>query len=197
MGDALATYFEAESAFRTHSGNMTGYMGSYTALGLARMCYETLLEYGVLARRACEVRAPCPALERVIEANVLLSGLGFESCGLGAAHAIHNGLTALDETHHFWHGEKVAVGVLASLFLADRPAQLIDTVFAFCEQVGLPTTLADIGIVDATDEKLQRVAALATAAGETIHCEAGVVTPEAVVASIRSADAYGRVRKGQ
>jgi len=33
------------------------------------------------------------ALERPVEANALLSGLGFESSGLTAAHAIHNGLT--------------------------------------------------------------------------------------------------------
>ncbi len=37
-----------------------------------------------------------PAFNHVVEANILLSGIGFESSGLGAAHAIHNGLTALE-----------------------------------------------------------------------------------------------------
>jgi glycerol dehydrogenase len=37
-------------------------------------------------------------------------------------------LTTLEETHHYWHGEKVAFGVLASLFLTDKPADLIDEV---------------------------------------------------------------------
>lgn len=195
MGDALATWFEAESAFTQREGNMTGYMGTYTALGLARMCYETLLTYGNLAKRACEAQTTCPALERVIEANTLLSGLGFESCGLAASHAIHNGLTVLDETHAFWHGEKVTIGVLASLFLTDRPAEVIDTVYDFCESVGLPTTLADVGIKLISEEKLIKVATSACAKGETIHNEAGVVTPQAVANALRVADSYGRSRK--
>lgn len=97
-------------------------MGSYTALGLARMCFDTLMEFGVLAKHACEAHATCPALERVIEANTLLSGLGAESSGLAASHAIHNGLSMLPETHKYWHGEKVAFGVATSMFLNDyRP----------------------------------------------------------------------------
>jgi len=195
MGDALATWFEAESCFATRGGNMTGYMGSFAALGLARMCYDTLLEYGAQAKHACAAQASCPALERVIEANVLLSGLGFESGGLGASHAIHNGLTILEGTHAYWHGEKVAFGVLASLLLTDRPAAVVDTVFGFCEQVGLPTTLFDIGAQNVTDAALLKVGQLATAEGETIHNEQGVITAEAVANAMRAADAYGRARK--
>nr|ACS87831.1 bacterial-type glycerol dehydrogenase [Angomonas deanei] len=195
MGDALATYFEAESAFATHSGNMTGYMGAYTAMGLARMCYDALLEYGVMAKHACEAQTTCPALERVIEANTLLSGLGFESGGLGACHAIHNGLTVIEEAHHYWHGEKVTIGVLASLFLVDRPPELVSRVYQFCEDVALPTTLADIGIKSITQEQLMKVANLACAEGDTMGNERGVVTPTAVANAIRVADAYGRSRK--
>jgi glycerol dehydrogenase-like iron-containing ADH family enzyme len=36
-----------------------------------------------------------------------MSGLGAESGGLAAAHAIHNGLAELPETHKMYHGEKV------------------------------------------------------------------------------------------
>ncbi|KPA80024.1 bacterial-type glycerol dehydrogenase [Leptomonas pyrrhocoris] len=195
MGDALATYFEAESAFATHSGNMTGYMGAYTAMGLARMCYDTLLEYGVMAKRACEAKTTCPALERIIEANTLLSGLGFESGGLAACHAIHNGLSIIEECHHFWHGEKVAIGVLASMFLVDRPPEVVNRVYQFCEDVGLPTTLADIGIKSISPEQLMNVAELSCAENETMANERGVITPVAVANAIRVADAYGRARK--
>ena len=41
---------------------------------------------------------PAGSLERLVEANILLSGLGFESSGLAAAHAVHNGLTAAPAT---------------------------------------------------------------------------------------------------
>jgi glycerol dehydrogenase len=136
-----------------------------------------------------------PALERVIEANTLLSGLGFESGGLASCHAIHNGLTALDETHHYWHGEKVAIGVLASLFLTDKSADLIDEVFTFCEDVGLPTTLAEIGLEKVTDDQLMIVAERACAPGETIYHEPIPVTPQTVFAALKAADAEGRRRK--
>ena len=46
-----------------------------------RLCYETLPNYGVLAKPACEAKIVTPALERVVEANTLLSGLGFERGG--------------------------------------------------------------------------------------------------------------------
>lgn len=195
MGDALATWFEAESCKRKYAGNMTGDVGSMTAYALARLCYDTLLEYGALAKRACEVHAVTPALEHVVEANTLLSGLGFESGGLAAAHAIHNGLTVLEQTHEHYHGEKVAFGTLASLFLADRPPDIVDEVYSFCEKIGLPTTLAEIGLEDASDEDLHRVAEAACAEGETIHNEPAPITPEKVVAALKAADAEGRERK--
>ena len=59
-----------------------------TAYALARLCYETVRDWGVAALTACEAQVVTPALERVVEANILLSGLGFESGGLGAAHAL-------------------------------------------------------------------------------------------------------------
>ncbi|MCC5867888.1 MAG: glycerol dehydrogenase [Gammaproteobacteria bacterium] len=194
MGDALATWFEAEDCRIKRGTNMTGRLGPMTAYALAQLCYDTLLEYGVLARTACDAQVVTPALERIIEANTLLSGLGFESGGLAAAHAIHNGLTLLPETHAFWHGEKVAIGTLAMLMLTDRPAATIDEVFTFCRAVGLPTRLADIGLAEVTDEALLAAATRACAEGETIHNEPFEVTPAKVLAALKAADAEGRRR---
>ena len=192
IGDALSTWFEADSCRIKRAGNMTGRPGPMSANALARLCYDTILDYGVLAKSAVEAQSVTPALEHVVEANTLLSGLGFESGGLGACHAIHNGLTVLEPTHDYWHGEKVAIGVLATLFLTDRPAALIEEVFTFCASVGLPTTLADIGLGDVSDADLMRVAEAACAPGETIHNEPAVISPEAVFWALRTADAEGR-----
>lgn len=196
MGDALATWFEADSCQKSRGRNIAGDMGSMTAQALARLCYETVRDWGLAARTACEAGEVNEALERVIEANTLLSGLGFESGGLAAAHSIHNGLTALPETRSLWHGEKVAFGTLASLFLTDKPQPLVDEVYAFCESVGLPTTLAALGIAGATDNDLLRVAEKACAPEESIHNEPVKVTPELVLAAIKAADEEGRRRKG-
>jgi glycerol dehydrogenase len=195
IGDALSTWFEADACERNYAANMTGDVGSMTAYALSRLCYETLLEYGMAAKISCEAGVVTPALEHIIEANTLLSGLGFESGGLASCHAIHNGLTQLEATHHYWHGEKVTIGVLASLFLTDKPADLIDEVYTLCEAVGLPTTLADIGLADVEDEDLMRVAEAACADGETIHNEPLPVTPQMVFAALKAADAEGRRRQ--
>lgn len=197
MGDALATWFEAESCRIKRAPNMTGRLGSMTAYALARLCYETLLDYGVQALTANRAGVVTDAFEKVVEANTLLSGLGFESGGLAAAHAIHNGLTVLEPTHHYFHGEKVAIGTLASLFLTAKSPDLIDEVFTFCETVGLPTTLAEIGLAEVSDEDLMRAAEQACAPGETIFNELGEVTPQAVFMALKAADAEGQRRKGK
>jgi glycerol dehydrogenase len=195
MGDALATWFEAESCKTKYASNMTGNVGSMSAYALARLCYDTLLTDGLAGRTACEARVVTPSLERVVEANTLLSGLGFESGGLAASHAIHNGLPVHEKTHGYYHGEKVAFGTLASLFLTDKPAGIIDEVFGFCESVGLPTTLADIGLSEVSDEELMEVARGACAEGETIYNELVPVMPEGVFSAVKAADAEGRRRR--
>jgi glycerol dehydrogenase len=194
MGDALATWFEAESCRIKGAANMTGRPGTMSAFALGRLCYDTLMEYGRLARTAAELNVVTPALEHVVEANTLLSGLGFESGGLAACHAIHNGLTQLEATHAYWHGEKVAIGVLAGLFLSDQKAETVDEVYKFCIDVGLPVTLAQIGLSDVSDADLMTAAQGACAPGETIHNEPLGATPETVFWALKVADAEGRRR---
>jgi len=195
MGDALSTWFEARSCERTQSPNECGGYSTMVGLHIAKLCHETLLAYGVAAKVASERHIVTPALDHIVEANVLLSGIGFESAGLAAAHAIHNGLTALAETHSFYHGEKVAFGVLVGLQLTDASTDESAAVFSFCEDVGLPTTLADIGLGNADREKLMDAAEKACAPGESIHHEAGLLTPEKVLNAMIAADAIGRGRR--
>lgn len=64
------------------------------------------------------------------------------------------------------------------MFLGDKPANLIDTVFNFSQAVGLPTTLADIGLEDVSEADLLMVAEAACADGESIHNEPVEVTPK-------------------
>ena len=195
MGDALSTWFEARSCSQTQSANECGGLSTLTGLNLARLCYDTLLRYGATARIAAARHLITPALEHIVEANILLSGIGFESGGLASAHSIHNGLTALAETHAYYHGEKVAFGVLAGLQLTDAAPEESAVVYSFCEEVGLPTTLAEIGLRGFDRDKLLPVAEKACAAAEGIHHEAGKITPEKVLHALLAADAIGESRK--
>jgi glycerol dehydrogenase len=195
MGDALATWLEASSCKAKFAPNITGDVGSMTAYALARLCYDTLLEYGVKAKISCEAHSVTPALEHIVEANTLLSGLGSESGGLAAAHAIHNGFTVQERVHDRQHGEKVAFGTLASLFLTDKPGEIFDEVYAFCESVGLPSTFDGIGLEGILDEELMKVAEATCAENETIHNEPIPVEPMTVFSALKAADAEGRRRK--
>jgi glycerol dehydrogenase len=197
MGDALSTWFEARTCERTHSANECGGYGTAAGFAIARLCYETLLSHGVAARRANDGHLVTPALDRIVEANILLSGIGFESAGLATAHSVHNGLTALAETHSSYHGEKVGFGVLVGLQLTDSPADETATVYSFCEDVGLPTTLAQIGLGGADRERLMVAAEKACAPDQPIHHEASAVAPAGVLDAMLAADALGRERRAR
>ena len=191
MGDALSTYFEARSCERAFAGNIPGGKSTKAAIAIAKLCYETLMEDSVKAKAACEARVVTKALENIIEANILLSGIGFESSGLAAAHAVHNGLTVLEETHKYFHGEKVAFGVLVHLVLENAPKEELQQVISYCESVGLPTSLKDLGIKEAEPQRIMAVAKAACAEGETIHNMPFAVSAEEVYAAILAADKLG------
>jgi glycerol dehydrogenase len=192
MGDALATWFEAKVCADGHVKNMRGGASTQSALSLAELCYRTLLADGVNALAALRTHEVTPALERLVEANTLLSGLGFESSGLAAAHAVHNGLTTAEGTHEFMHGEKVAFGVLVQLMMESQPRAVVEQVLGFSASVGLPVTFAGAGLGAApTKEVLERIAERSTAPGETIHNEPFEVRPDMVVEALRAANAAG------
>ncbi len=197
MGDALATWFEARTCVAGSVKNMRGGGSTRSALALAELCYRTLLADGAAALAAVSTGSVTPSLERLVEANTLLSGLGFESSGLAAAHAVHNGLTAAPETHAYYHGEKVAFGLLVQLVLEGTPRATVEEVLSFSTEVNLPITLAGIGLDHLTRDRLDPIARRATAPGETIHNEPFEVTPDMVADAILTADAIGRAWRKQ
>lgn len=192
IGDALATWFEARACARSGATTMAGGRSTQAALALAELCYKTLLAEGEKAMVAARQHVVTEALERVVEANTYLSGVGFESGGLAAAHAVHNGLTAIADAHHFYHGEKVAFGTLTQLVLENAPQEELDTVIRLTHAVGLPVTLAELNIKEGVEAKMRIVAEAACASGETIHNMPGGVTVDGVYAALRVADRYGQ-----
>ena len=207
MGDALSTYFEAranvQSFTKVNAGLPCGFRegkcpeakGTNAAFVLAKACYESLMEDGVKAKMASDMNVVTPALENIIETNIFLSGLGFESGGLAAAHAIHDGLTILEGTHGYFHGEKVAFGTLCQLALENAPMEEIIEVLDFCDAIGLPMCLEDIGVSTVSDEELLEVAEKACIPEESIYAMPFPITVEAVAASIKTADEIGKKYK--
>jgi len=191
MGDALSTYFEARASMRSNALNTAGGKPTKAALAIARLCYDTLLEDGLKAKLAVQKQVLTKAVENIIEANIYLSGIGFESGGLAAAHSIHNGFTVLPQCHHLYHGEKVAFGTIVQLMLENSPLAEIEEVIRFCISVGLPTTLRQMGIEEVKADEIKQIAETACAEGETIYHMPFEVTSEDVYAAIISADEIG------
>ncbi len=195
MGDALATYFEADACSRARKTNILGGSSTLCARMIAQLCYATLLEDGKTALNDARAGLLTPSFDRIVEANTLMSGLGFESGGLALAHSLHNGLTAMKETHLFMHGEKVAFGALVQLIVEARDKTILFEVLSFCLSVGLPITLADIGLAKLTLEQAGAIAELTLAPHESAHNEPIPLTPQLIIDAIFAADAEGRAFK--
>jgi len=193
MGDALAAYWEADTCYRSYKPNALtgGTPPTELAYRLSRLCYEILLSSGLEAKFAMARKVVTPALEKVIEAIILLSALGFESGGLAGSHSVHNGLLVLPQTHPFYHGERVSFGVLTQMVMEGRPREQVREVLNFCRSVGLPTNLTELGISDPSAEDIMKVAETAVAPGETIHASWFPIKADAVYGAIWTAHALG------
>ena len=196
MGDALATWVEAKVALQTGAGNLAGGVATLAAMAIAELGYEILLEHGVEAKRAVENGVLTPSVEKVIETNILHSGLGFESGGLATAHMIANCLPSFEECHHLMHGEEVGFGVISQLCL-DKAVSMEEVYEAvdFEVAVGLPVTFADINLEGVTADRLKSIGDACASEGSLCGSHCFAVTSEAVVDAMIAANALGTERK--
>jgi glycerol dehydrogenase len=197
MGDALSTWYEARSNLESRSNNYIGdgYAATIGGAQIARACHEVLMRDGRAAHAAAKGSRLTQAVENIIEANTLLSGLGFENCGVSAAHGVHDALTLLEPTHHFFHGEKVAFGVICLLVLENRPPVELQEALDFCIDLGLPTTMADLGLKDVSSTELARVGKIAMLPTNVIHSVPVNLTSEMIADCIWTASALANERK--
>jgi glycerol dehydrogenase len=185
MGDALATKIEAERCIQAGGKNLHGFMGTDSALQLAIRAYDIILSLGVRAMQDVEAKTVTPALEAVVEANILMSGVGWENCGLAFPHAFHGALTPHAKFDGSMHGERVALGILLQLHhdgLIDEYERLRD----FFRKVGLPLAFRDIsrgGPV--TDDELCAIRAFMTRPASYAHNIPGGIVPDRLESSLR------------
>lgn len=195
IGDAVSKAFEAEQCARTPAGrNMFGTRPLLSGAVLARACLDVLMADARAALDAAGTGVPTPAFERVVEATILMSGLGFESGGLSIAHALTRGLSALRAASDAPHGLQVAVGLLVQLELerrADTARLDLETLY---RHIGLPLSLADLGLPDATDAELRNAAELSLAAPHVRNFERAL-DADALVAAMRAVEARARGEK--
>jgi len=146
MGDAMATWYEARVCLNNPAARSTiGARPTLASYAIGEVCANTLFEEGVAAAKAVADSQVNESLERVVEANTLLSGLGFESGGLAVAHAVAQSFTTIPVVHaNFLHGEMVAMGTLTQLMMEDEDEA--KRVAEFFASVGLPVHLGQLSL---------------------------------------------------
>ena len=195
MGDALSTYFGARVCVESYRKNYLDGFFTKTSYSLAKLSYQLLLEYGVQAKLAIEQQRITKALEYVIEATILLSGIGFESNGISADHAILFGFAELTNRKHALHGEYVSFCTMAMLVLEGRPKEEIDEMMKLCMSLGLPMTLEDLNLGDITEEELKIVGEGTCVPQQTVHNEPFRVMSEDIVSAVKITDSIGKQYK--
>jgi glycerol dehydrogenase len=160
MGDAMATWYEARACASNPAGvNVFGARPTLAGTALAELCARTIYAHGEQALASVRESVVSNALEQVVEANTLLSGLGYESGGLAVCHAVAQGFTVLENVHrNYLHGEMVAMGVLTQLMLESDPAEAA-RVARFFATVGLPVHLGQLGLSPQDADALDAVIA--------------------------------------
>jgi len=145
IADGLTKAFEAEQCLKAGGVNMFGARSSLAGVALARECYRLIRAHSAAALEVCGSGEPTEDFERLVEAVLLMSGLGFESGGLSIAHAMTRGLSRVDGPREAVHGWQVAYGLLVQLMLERRDDAFFRDFLGFYDVVGLPKSLADLG----------------------------------------------------
>lgn len=193
IGDAIVKRFEVEQCIGAQGNNVFGARSPLTALALARACYDTVRADSVAALAAAKRGEPDEALERLVEASVLMSGLAFESGGLSVCHAMTRGLSAVPGPASALHGLQVAYGLLVQLALEERDAAFASDIRGFFAQVGLPLSLADLGFEGGAAE-IATIAELTAQAAHMKHFSRPVSAPD-LIAAIEAVEALSSNRK--
>jgi len=191
MGDAMATWYEARTCLQNpQARTVLGARPTLAASAIGELCATTLFEHGLSAAEAVKRSEVDDALERIVEANTLLSGIGFESGGLAGAHAVAQSLTVVPRVHHsYLHGEMVAMGLLTQLNLERREDEG-KKVGEFFAKVGLPVHLGQISLSRANTAELSDVMEAAMTL-QILRNEPFEVTKESLVTAALQAHEMG------
>lgn len=192
IGDAAATKFEADACLASGANNFLQGRPPRTAKAMCELCWDIIRTHSVEAVESVRSGVFTTAFDEVVEASALLSGLGFVNGGLAAGHAISSGLTMVPSALKSTHGELVAFGLLVQLVLEKRPQAFMDDMLAFLRSVGLPTTLAQLGVTGADTDAIHAMVKKVCTPPNLVFNMPCEITPEILEKAIYTADSMGR-----
>ncbi|SQI39722.1 Glycerol dehydrogenase [Serratia plymuthica] len=170
IGDTLAKWYEAAVLSpQPERLPLTVQLGLNTALTL-RDVLLTESEAALQALAHGQLSQPfLNVLEAIIAGGGLVGGLGDRYTRIAAAHAVHNGLTALPQTDAFLHGTKVAYGILVQSALLEQ-WETVTQLIALYRRLDLPVSLAALAVDIHDDEQVRRLIARTLQQGSRFIC---------------------------
>ncbi|MCC8193749.1 MAG: glycerol dehydrogenase [Deltaproteobacteria bacterium] len=192
IGDAAATKFEAEACLASGAKNYLNGQPPKTAKALCDLCWDIIYNQSLEAVASVKSGTFSDAFDAVVEASALLSGLGFVNGGLAAGHAMSSGLTYVPAALKSTHGELVSFGILVQFVLEKRPQAFMDDMLAFLKGVGLPTTLAQLGVTEADRGDITKMVHKICTPPNLVYNMPCEITPDILKKAIYTADAMGR-----
>lgn len=192
IGDAAATKFEADACLASGATNYLNGQPPKTAKALCDLCWEIVRDKSMEAVQSVRNGVFSTAFDEVVEASALLSGLGFINGGLAAGHAMSSGLTSVPAALKATHGELVSFGILVQFVLEKRPQAFMDDMLAFLKGLGLPTTLAQLGVTGADKDDITAMVRKICTRPNLIYNMPCEITPAILEKAIYRADSLGR-----
>ncbi|SDQ44425.1 iron-containing alcohol dehydrogenase family protein [Carnobacterium viridans] len=187
IGDTLAKWYEAEGITRHVEGTLPAMV--QVGLKTAKVTQELLLKDSTEALRNLENSEVTDAFKRVAEAVVAIAGTvgGFagEYGRMAGAHAIHNGMSLIQETHPFEHGVKVAYGILVQLW-ASGDEKEVRKLLPFFESNHFPYRFSDFDVKTDFSNKAKEVAEFAASSKETFNLAVPGVTKETILDAMKA-----------
>ena len=180
IGDAIAKYFEARQCARVSGRNMFGHQPTLSALAFAKLCYDTLRENAEEALAVAGSGLPNDAFERVVEATILMAGIGFESGGLSVTHALTRGLPRLPGLETVPHGHLISYGLMVQLKLERGQEETHFALYNWLPKIGLPRNLGDLTKKVATPAQWDQAAKEILAAPHMANFERKVTAEELI-----------------
>lgn len=182
IGDAIAKYFEARQCARVYGRNMFGHQPTVSALGFAKLCYDTLRADAEAALAVAGSGNATDAFERVVEATILMAGIGFESGGLSVTHALTRGLPGLPGLGSVPHGHLISYGLMVQLKLECGQEKTQAELYDWLPRIGLPRNLGDLTKEVATSAQWTEAAKAILAAPHMANFEREVTAEELIAA---------------
>ena len=186
IGDTFAKWYEAV-VLVTRANKFDD---PFVRMGLeaAKITRDVLLKDSNDALKAMDNREVNEAFKNTVDTVFAISGavgcFGVHYGRMAGAHAVHNGMSLVKDTHPVLHGTKVSYGILVQL-LAEGKREEVERLVPFYKENDLAYNLACVNVVDDVEEKIQKIAEFAASDKETFRLAVENCTPELVANAMR------------